>query len=349
MSEEIWIRMDNTDCSPAIEEVRLDSQLSMPSAADIAFAKNLHGDVVILGAGGKMGPTLTMRIRRAIREAGRSNQVLAVMRTKRQEMGEGIDTIEADLMDPKSIDALPDAANVLFLVGRKFGSSGQEHLTWATNSWAAGMAAYRYRNSRTVVFSTGNVYPFVGPETGGAIEATPPAPIGEYAQSALARERVYEYFATQYRTPVLIYRLNYAIDLRYGILLDIGTKVFLHEPIDVTMGYVNVIWQGDANSYAFRSLALCSSPARILNVTGGKTVSVRFIAEAFGKIFGHQPNFTGTEAPTALLNNAALCHELLGQPELSLEAMIGMQAQWIAAGGRTLGIPTKFEKRDGKF
>ncbi|WP_031495163.1 NAD-dependent epimerase/dehydratase family protein [Bryobacter aggregatus] len=331
------------------EEIELEAQLSTPTAADIEAARQLGGDVVLLGAGGKMGPTLAMRIHRAIEEAGVKHRVIAVLRRDKGELGKGIAVVEADLMDPKAIEALPDAPNLIYLVGRKFGSLGQEHLTWATNSWVSGMCAYRYRESRNVVFSTGNVYPLVDVQSGGATEQTPTGPVGEYAQSALGRERVYEYFATQYQTPTLIFRLNYAIDLRYGVLLDIGSKVFRQEPVDLTTGYVNVIWQGEANSYCLRSLALCSSPAKLLNVTGAETASVRDIAKRFGEIFGREVRFTGEEAPTALLNNASHCHELLGKPELSIEAMIRMQAEWILSGGRRLGIPTKFEKRDGKF
>lgn len=291
----------------------------------------------MLGAGGKMGPTLVRRLEKAIEAAGVKHRVIAVTRAV------------ADLMDPKAVDALPDAPNVIFMAGRKFGSSGQEHLTWATNTWTAGLAAYRYRGSRTVVFSTGNVYPLVDVHSGGATESTAPGPVGEYAQSALARERVYEYFAETYKTPTLLYRLNYAIDLRYGVLLDIGGKVFRGEAVDVTNGYVNVIWQGDANSYCLRSFDLCTTPARALNVTGPETASVREIAYRFGAIFGRPVEITGEEASTALLNDASLCHALLGKPEIGLDQLIEMQADWIRSGGRLLGIPTKFEKRDGKF
>lgn len=318
-------------------EENLEDLLTQPGAADIGCASRFGGDVIVLGAGGKMGPTLVRRLERAIEAAGATHRVIAVTRAV------------ADLMDPKAVEALPDAPNVIFMAGRKFGSSGQEHLTWATNTWTAGLAAYRYRGSRTVVFSTGNVYPLVDAQSGGATEKTVPGPVGEYAQSALARERVYEYFAETYQTPTLLFRLNYAIDLRYGVLLDIGCKVYQGKAVDVTNGFVNVIWQGDANSYCIRALDLCSSPARPLNVTGPETASVRVIAHRFGEIFGRPVEIRGEEAGTALLSNASLSYELLGGPEMSLERMIEMQADWIATGGRVLGKPSKFERRDGKF
>ncbi len=318
-------------------EDNLEDLLTNPGAADIGCASRFGGDVVVLGAGGKMGPTLVRRLERAIEAAGVKHKVIPVTRAV------------ADLMDPKAVEALPDAPNVIFMAGRKFGSSGQEHLTWATNTWTAGLAAYRYRGARTVVFSTGNVYPLVEVQSGGATETTAVAPVGEYAQSALARERVYEYFAETYQTPTVLFRLNYAVDLRYGVLLDIGGKVYRGEAVDVTNGYANVIWQGDANSYCIRALDLCETPARALNVTGPETASVRAIAHRFGEIFGRPVEITGEEASTALLNNSSLCHRLLGAPEVGLERMIEIQADWIATGGRLLGKPTKFEKRDGKF
>jgi nucleoside-diphosphate-sugar epimerase len=238
---------------------------------------------------------------------------------------------------------------VVFMVGRKFGSVGDLPLTWATNAWIAGLAAQRFKHSRVVAFSTGNVYPFVSVDSPGANERTAVAPVGEYAQSTLARERIFEYFSNVNRTPVLLFRLNYAIDLRYGVLLDICEKVFSGEPIDLTTGFVNVIWQGDANSYCLRSFALCDSPAQILNVTGLKKLSVREIAERFGHRFGKTPNFTGTESKSALLSDASQCAELLGAPDISEERLIEMTADWFAAGGVTLGKPTKFERRDGNF
>ena len=336
-----------------VDEVQLEERLTLPSERDVAAASQLEGDVIILGAGGKMGPSLAARMGRAIERAGLKHRVFAVVRKDRdglfRKLSGRVEVVEADLLRPHGFDTLPDAPNVVFMVGRKFGSVGDLPLTWATNAWIAGLAAQRFQRSRIVAFSTGNVYPFVSVESPGANERTAVAPVGEYAQSTLARERIFEYFSNVNRTPVLLFRLNYAIDLRYGVLLDICEKVSSGEPIDLTTGFVNVIWQGDANSYCLRSFALCDSPAYVLNVTGIKTLSVRDVAERFGHRFGKSPNFTGTESKSALLSDASRCAELLGAPDISEERLIEMTADWFAAGGVTLGKPTKFERRDGNF
>jgi nucleoside-diphosphate-sugar epimerase len=301
-----------------------------------------------------MGPSLVKRARKAVLASGAKVCITAVARFTDESAAhameqEGIAIIRADLTDRRQVDSLPDAANVLFMAGRKFGSSGNEPLTWAVNAWAPGLVAERFPDSNIVAFSTGNVYPFVPFTSGGATEQTPPAPVGEYAQSALARERMFEYFSNINGTPVTLLRLNYAIDLRYGVLLDIGLKVFERRPIDVTMGHVNVIWQGDANSIALRAFALCRSPARMLNITGAETLSTRWIAQQFGHYFGVEPIVEGREAETALLSDASLCHQLLGPPSVTPEEMIVMVMEWIGAGGRTLDKPTHFEARDGRF
>lgn len=335
-------------------EADVDHRLVEPSLADIASARALKGDLIVLGAGGKMGPTLVRRARKAIQHAGLNHRVIAVVRKDRAGLArgfadEGIELREADLMDSASVDRLPDAPNVIFMVGRKFGSTGGEPLTWATNTWSAGLAANRYSHSRIVVFSTGNVYPFMPVKSGGARETTPTAPVGEYAQSALARERIFQYFAQVNGTPVLLFRLNYAIDVRYGVLLDIASKVRAGQPIDLAMGYANVIWQGDANSYCFRSLEFCNSTAEVLNVTGAETVSVRETAIAFGRKWGRTPVFAGSEAPTALLSNSEKCRHLMGEPEMGAPEMIEIVARWVEAGATTFGKPTGFERRDGSF
>ncbi|ADV83514.1 NAD-dependent epimerase/dehydratase family protein [Terriglobus saanensis] len=334
-------------------EVGLEELLTQPSAADIAAASGWSGDVLVLGAGGKMGPTLAVRIKRAIQEAGAKHRVIVVVRKDREGVfaahKDGIDLIETDLLDPASYARMPDAENVVFMAGRKFGSVGDQPMTWATNVWMAGLAAHRFRHSRIVAFSTGNVYPFMPIQGRGADETVPTAPTGEYAQSALGRERLFEYISNAHGTPTLIFRLNYAVDLRYGVLVDIGQKVLDGKPIDLTTGYANVIWQGDANSYCLRSFSLCTSPARFLNVTGQRTISVREMAERFGSRFGKMPQFTGGEAATALLSDSSLCTELLGPPEVSEDELFEMTANWLSAGGVTLGKPTKFESRDGRF
>jgi nucleoside-diphosphate-sugar epimerase len=334
-------------------EADLEELLTRPAEADIAAVTQWSGDVLLLGAGGKMGPTLAVRMKRAIQQAGLKHRVIAVVRKDREDVyaahKDGIDLVETDLLDPASYNKLPDAENVAFMAGRKFGSVGDQPLTWATNVWVAALAADRFRKSRIVAFSTGNVYPFMPVQGPGANEEAPTAPTGEYAQSALGRERMFEYFSNAHSTPTMIYRLNYAVDLRYGVLVDIGQKVLDGKPIDLTTGYANVIWQGDANSYCIRCFALCTSPARILNVTGQKIISVRDIAERFGQRFGKSPQFKGEEAPTALLSDSSLCTNLLGPAEVSEDELFEMTASWLKLGGVTLGKPTKFESRDGRF
>ena len=235
------------------------------------------------------------------------------------------------------------------MAGRKFGASENEELTWAMNTYMPGRVAEKYRDSRLVVFSTGNVYPLTPVGDGGAPESHPLNPIGEYAQSCLGRERVFEFFSDRYGTPVAIIRLNYAIDLRYGILLDVAEQVWAEVPVNLTMGNVNVIWQGDANAIVLRSFASCQSPPMILNLTGPETVSVRGLAVRFGELFEKTPTFEGEAAETALLSNAARCHQCFGYPKISLEQMIQWVAHWVRIGGPTLDKPTKFEVRDGRF
>lgn len=306
--------------------------ISSPSDADRAALADVT-EMVVIGAGGKMGPSLVERARLAAPHA----KIVAVARS-------GGD-INADLLDRAQVNALPDSKHVIFLAGRKFGSTGNEGLTWATNALLPALIAEKYRDARIAVLSSGNVYPLT---THGATEATPPAPVGEYAQSVLARERMFEYFSDRYGTRVVLLRLNYAIDVRYGVLLDIGQRVFARQPVSVAMGAVNVIWQEDANSVVLRSLALAASPPFVLNVTG-PSVRVRGIAAEFGKIFGIEPVIEGREGETALLNDASLCHRLMGPPSVSIEEMIEMVAGWIRAGNPTHGKPTHFEVRDGKF
>jgi nucleoside-diphosphate-sugar epimerase len=306
--------------------------ISSPFEADCAALADVD-ELLIIGAGGKMGPSLVERARRAAPHA----RIVAVARS-------GGD-INADLLDRAQVDALPDSKNVIFLAGRKFGSTGNEGLTWATNTLLPALIAEKYRGARIVALSSGNVYPLT---TRGATEETPPAPAGEYAQSVLARERIFEYFSGRYGTRVALLRLNYAIDVRYGVLLDIGQRVFRREAVSVEMGAVNVIWQDDANSVVLRSLSLAASPPFVLNVAGPLT-RVRDIALKFGEIFGIEPVLEGREAETALLNDASLCHRLLGLPAVGVDEMIEKVAEWIRAGNPTLDKPTHFEVRDGKF
>jgi nucleoside-diphosphate-sugar epimerase len=330
---------------------QLKDLLSQPSEADCAFLRQLEGDILILGAGGKMGPSLACLASRAARESGVPRRIFAVSRfsapeAKRQFASWGVEAISCDLLDRAQLARLPDSPNVLFLAGRKFGSTDNQPLTWATNVLLPAMAAERYRGSRIMALSSGNVYPLAAAP---ATEETPPGPVGEYAQSVLGRERVFEYFSTRDATPVVLMRLNYAIDLRYGVLLDIGQRVFAGRPVPLAMGAVNVIWQRDANSACLRALGLAASPPRILNLTGSETLRVRRIAERFGEIFGIAPRFEGSEAATALLSDSSLCGRLLGQPTMGAEEMIAMTAEWIRSGGATLDKPTHFEVRNGAF
>lgn len=326
----------------------LEDELSRPNDADCAFLRDLEGDLLILGAGGKMGPSLAVRARRA---AASRTRIIAVSRfssgdSLRLLANAGVETIACDLLDRSQILRLPDCANVLFLAGRKFGSTDNMPLTWMTNTFVPVLVAEKFPNARIVVLSSGNVYPF---SAAGCSEEMPPAPLGEYAQSALCRERVFEYYSRRDRTPIAIIRLNYAVDLRYGVLLDIGRRVWLDRPVPLAMGAVNVIWQGDANSAILRALALASVPPRVLNVTGPEVLRVRWIAEQFGAVFGIAPRFDGAEADTALLSDASLCARLLGPPRVDAGQLIQWQAAWIRAGLPILDKPTHFEVRDGAF
>jgi nucleoside-diphosphate-sugar epimerase len=341
---------------PAVveSEEQLDDWLSKPTPRDIALMASLVGDVVVLGAGGKMGPSLARRVRRAAEEAGSPRRVAAVSRFSSPELARsleahGIDALTCDLLDPGQVERLPSFENVLFLAGMKFGARERPDLTWALNTVAPANVARRFGSSRIVVFSTGNVYAFVPPASGGSVETDATGPVGEYAQSCLGRERVFEHYSHERGTPCLLFRLFYAVDLRYGVLMDVARRVLAGEPIDLAVGHANVLWQGDANSYALRSLALCASPPRVLNVTGPETLSVRELAERFGRRFGREPRFAGTEGPVALLGNASLCRSLLGEPEVDFERLFEWAARWVEGGGRSLGKPTLYERTDGRF
>ncbi len=332
----------------------LEHQLALPSLWDEEVMRRLPGDIIILGAGGKMGPSLAKRVKRASEAAGVARRVITASRFSEPDMvsdleREGIEVIRCDFLSRDDVARLPASENVLFLAGRKFGSTGRPDLTWVMNTVVPAHVALHYRQSRIVAFSTGNVYPFVKAGTGGSVETDEPSPVGEYAQSCLGRERVFEYCSHQYGTPCLIFRLNYAVDLRYGVLVDIARKVYAGEPVSLSIGWFNTIWQGDANSYALRSLELAASPPRILNVTGPQQISVREVAEFFGRAFGRKPLFQGEESGQALLSNAALCRRLLGPPEVSLETLLEWVGHWTEIGGVSLNKPTKFEVADGRF
>ena len=333
----------------------LEERLSRPSDAVVSAMDAIDGGVLILGAGGKMGPSLAKLARRAADLAGTRRRVLAVSRFSNSDLradlsGHGVEAIASDLLEPSALDQLPEIPNVIFMAARKFGTSGDEHLTWAMNTYLPGLVADRFRNSRIVTFSTGNVYPLRPVSGGGAVETTPVEPIGEYAQSALGRERMFQYGSARWGTKVTILRLNYAVELRYGVLVDIGRAVFERRPVSLTMPYVNVIWQGDANLWCLRSFVYCQSPPFILNITGPETLSVREIALEFGRRFGVEPTFLPeANNSTALLSNASRANELFGNPSVTPSEMIEWIAEWIMHGGATLNKPTHFQTRDGKF
>jgi nucleoside-diphosphate-sugar epimerase len=332
----------------------LEQRLSEPSEADRQFVRALRGDIMVLGAGGKMGPSLAKLAKRAADEAGVSKRIIAVSRftseaARRDLEAAGVVVIACDLLDPAEVDRLPGCENVLYLAGRKFGSTGRPDLTWAMNAIAPALSAFRYRRSRVAVFSTGNVYGFRSVALGGSRETDAVSPVGEYAQSCLARERIFEYHSIEHKTECLIFRLNYAVDLRYGVLVDIARKVHSGEPVDLTVPTFNAIWQRDANSYALRSLDLCSSPPRILNVTGSEIISVREVAHFFATQFGSICQVRGQEGSSALLSDASLCHSLLGRPSVSFSALRQWVADWVMRGGEDLGKPTHFEVVDGSY
>lgn len=339
---------------PIASVAELDDTLSEPTTGLVEHMKRMSGDLLILGVGGKVGPTIARMARRAVEAAGVKRRIIGVDtfpdRKTRDALDRiGVETHQADLMKPGAIDALPDAPNVLYMVGLKFGSTGAEWNTWAINVYLAGLCAQRYRGSRIVSFSSGNIYPFLPVGSGGAVEATPTAPLGEYAMTTLGRERMFDYVANHCGTKVLQFRLNYAAELRYGIVHDVAVKVWSGIPVDVAMGQVNVVWQGYVSAVALQAFALAESPARILNVAGPEIVSVRWLAERLGELMGKQPVIVGEESPNALLNNAAQCHKLFGYPQISVDTLVEWVAYWVATGGASLGKPTHYETRDGKF
>ncbi|WP_203932306.1 NAD-dependent epimerase/dehydratase family protein [Virgisporangium ochraceum] len=316
--------------------------------------RDLDGDLLVLGAGGKLGPSLVRLALRGIAAAGTGARVVAVSRFSEPGLAtalqaEGADVIEADVSDDEALGLLPDAANVVFLVGSKFGSTGREAATWATNAYLPGRVAERFRGSRLVALSTGNVYPLVPPSSGGCTEDTPVGPVGEYAMSCLGRERVITHLAGRSDTPAALIRLNYAVEMRYGVLIDIATAVHDGKPVDVGTGHVNVVWQGYANEVTLRALRHTGVPPLVLNVTGPELLSVRDLATRFGRLLDREPGFTGTEAPTALLSDARRCHELFGPPDVGVAELLEWTAAWVADGGPLLGKPTGFQRRDGKF
>ena len=336
------------------DEASVEELLSRPTPGLLQSLEKLPGDIIILGVAGKMGVTLSMMARRALDQLGRKDKVIGVARfsdagaaTKLNDAG--IETIKCDLLDREQVLALPDAPNVLFLAGQKFGTSSGPELTWAMNTLVPANACEKYATSRIVAFSTGCVYPLVPVTSGGSREADALAPPGDYANSCVGRERIFTYYSQKNGTPVSIYRLNYAVDFRYGVLLDIAQKVWNEEAFDVTMGHANVIWQGDANAQAIQCLEHVGTPPEVFNVTGPELVSLRSLAQRFGELLGKDVNIVGQEADTAWLSNSGKAQSTFGYPTVALDTMTEWTAQWVQQGGNTLGKPTHFEEREGKF
>lgn len=337
-----------------IDLKQLEQELTQPSAALIADIKKIDGDIILLGISGKMGPSMGKLAVDAIKAAGLRKRVIGVSRFSNQKartelVANGIETIACDLLNDEQLQALPEVKNVIYLAGNKFGTTGKEGFTWAMNAYLPGRVAEKYKKSNIVAFSSGNVLPFVPVTSGGVSEETSPEPIGEYAQSCLGRERIFEYFAKQNHTPTLIYRLNYAVDFRYGVLMEIAKSVFNEREIDLTTENVNVIWQADANEIALRSLLHCQAPAKLLNVTGPEILSIKWVAQQFGDAFLKAPKFVNQAAGNALLNNASECHRLFGYPKTTIREMIAITAAWISQGGEEFGKATHFQERGGKF
>lgn len=336
------------------DEAELDELLSRPTAAVVDLFRSLPGDFLFLGVGGKMGPTLARMAVRAAEAAGVKRRILGASRfsdpaTEKQLNAVGIETIRCDLLDAKQVDALPDAPNVVAMSALKFGSTGKAAFTWGMNTFVPTLVARRFARSRIVAFSTGNVYPLTDVRLGGARETDPIGPVGEYAMSCLGRERMYEYFSETNGTLTSIVRLNYACELRYGVLADMARRVNSGDPIDLSMGCVNAIWQGDANAATLLSFAQASSPAFTFNLAGPETMSVRRICETFGQAFGKAANFVGAESTDALISNGGRGHELFGYPQTPIARVMRWIADWTQRGGRSLGKPTHFETRDGKY
>ena len=332
------------------DEEALEEFMSRPTEALIDDLYCLEGDIMVLGVGGKMGPTLA----RLAKRAAPQKTIIGVSRftnsgTQEKLENWGIKTIKANLLDRRALAELPKIKNIIFMAGRKFGSSGSQELTWAMNVYCPALVAEVFRDHRIVAYSTACVYPFVEVTSGGAKENLPPNPPGEYAQSCVGRERMFQYFSRLHATPGCLIRLSYAIDLRYGVFFDVANAVFRGNDLDISTGYANVIWQGDANTHVLHALRHCATPAWPLNLSGSKAISIRWLAEEFGSIFDKAPKFVGSEADTAWLVNTENAQSLFGKPPVPTNKMIEWVADWIIRGGVNLEKPTQFESRNGAY
>jgi len=335
-----------------VDEV--EEALSRPDAGVVETMGKLSGDIIVLGVAGKMGPTLASMIVRASREAGVKRRVIGVARfsnpgERAKLESNGVETIKADLLDETQLTKLPVVPNIVYMPAMKFGSTGQEGMTWAMNTFLAGMCCQKYAQSKIVAFSTGNVYGLCPVMRGGSLESDTPGPIGDYAMSCLGRERMFDYFSRSRGIRVALIRLNYAVEMRYGVLVDIAQKVWHGSQIDVSMGHMNAIWQRDANAMTLRCFDHVSSPPFVINVTGPEMLSFRDVAEQLGKLMEKKVKIVGKEAADALIANAGLAHKLFGKPQVSAQRMLEWIADWVKNGKESLGKPTHFETRDGKY
>lgn len=344
-----------TEIPSTIADVaHLDDLLSTPTPAVVDALAGLDGDLLVLGAGGKMGPTLARMARRALDAGGGARRVIAVSRFSDEAVADGlrrhgVDTIGADLLDRSALAALPDAAAVIYMAGRKFGSTGDAALTWAMNCHLPALVCERFATARIVAFSTGNVYGLAPAGSGGSRETDTAHPVGEYAMSCLGRERMIEHFSRTRGTPAVLLRLNYATELRYGVLVDLAQRIRAGADVDVTMGYFNVIWQADANAMALASLAHATSPPLVINIAGPEELTVRGCSEALARAMGRSVSFAGIEAPDAILSNGSAGWDLFGRPRVDAARLIAWTADWVTRGGENLDKPTHFESRDGGF
>lgn len=341
--------------APPQTEADLEERLSRPTPGTIAALREYKGDLLILGAGGKMGPSLARLARRSADAAGRSGlRVIAASRFSQPELRAqlqeaGVETIACDLLDPAARAALPDTPHVLFMLGHKFSGGGHPSQYWGMNTWLPGALAERFRNAQIVCFSSGNVYPFVPVDGPVPSEEQACAPVGEYATTAWGRERTLEFFSHRYGTPVVLLRLNYAVELRYGVPVDIAMALRAGQPVDLGVPYVNVVWQGYANAVALQAFPLASSPATFLNLTGGERLSVRWLAEQLAQRLGVLPQFKEPTGTTALLSDASRCLARFGPPDVDVPTLLDWIAAWLMRDGRLLGKPTRFQVRDGVF
>jgi nucleoside-diphosphate-sugar epimerase len=333
---------------------QLEDLLSEPTEAVVESMRRLEGDLLVLGVAGKIGPSLARMVKRASTLAGVSRRVIGVARFSsaglmNQLQRDGVEAVRCDLLEQEQVSRLPEAPNILFMAGMKFGTTGQESLTWAMNTQVPALVCRRFPHSRFVAFSTGNVYGLVPAESGGSVETDHLVPTGEYAMSCLGRERIFEHFSRTKGTRVVLLRLNYACDLRYGVLVDLAQKLLAGQPVDLGMSWFNTLWQGDANAMTLCCFEQATSPPKVLNLTGPERLNVREVCEHLGRLLGRTPRFTGTESRAALLSNARQAFELFGKPRVSSEQLLGRVAAWVGSGGPTLNKPTHFESREGSF